>query len=199
MVLSTSSMYAPLAERAGEDRQRRVTETPEHRIDPPANAAPDATSSFLLLVAFVIGGAVVGLVIAYGVAGGTRVAVLVGFMALPLAFGLALGAWRALLVAWLATGIGRAVLRSGGDGTRFRSELIGSMRGDPGAPRKALPGTWVFVPVAGSVGAVAALLMAISAQSNGVLAGAMVLVAAIALGGLMRRLARDGRMLPIGE
>ncbi|HET8778116.1 MAG TPA: hypothetical protein VFN76_10685 [Candidatus Limnocylindria bacterium] len=161
--------------------------------------APSATTSFVTIVVFVIGGAAVGLAIAYGVAGGTPVAALVGFMALPVAFGAALAAWRAVLVAWLAAGIGRAALRSRASGESFTSELIGSIRGNPDHPRTALPGTWVFLPVTGAIGLVAALVMAIAAASNGLLAGTMLFVAAVGIGWLMRRLALDGRLLPIQE
>jgi len=61
-----------------------------------------------------------------------------------------------------------------------------------------LPGTWVFLPVALLTGLAAATLMAILADGDGLVAGGLILVAALAYGIILRRLARHGR-LPIPE
>ena len=151
-----------------------------------------------LLAAFVFGGMAVGLAIARTAGGGSAGAMAVGFVALPLTFGLAMSAWKAVLMAWLTAGLARSLLRSGGDERRFREEAKRSLHAVREGGRAVLPGTWVFLPVAMLTGLAAAALMAILADGNGLVAGALVLVAATAYGIILRRLARHGR-LPIPE
>jgi hypothetical protein len=153
---------------------------------------PGTTASVLLLVGIVVGGALVGLAIAYGTAGGTPVAVFVGFMGLPVAFGLAMSAWRAMLGAWLAGNVGRALWRSRGDQALLRDELGRSVSTARRRGLDGLPGTWVFVPATSGVGLVAGAIMAVAAERNGLLAGLLVLIASIGMGIVMRRLARSG-------
>ena len=150
------------------------------------------------LVAVVVGGMAGGLGIAVTAGGASTGAMAVGLVALPLIFGLAMTAWKAVLVAWLTAGLARSLLRSGGDEGRFREEANRSLRAVRASGRDALPGTWVFLPVALLTGLVAAALMAILADGDGLVAGALILVAAFAFGLILRRLARQGR-LPIPE
>lgn len=150
------------------------------------------------LAAIVVGGMAVGVAIALTAGGASTGAMAVGFVALPLIFGLAMSAWKAVLVAWLTAGLARSLLRSRGDEGRFREEAMRSLRSVREGGQAALPGTWVFLPVALLIGLVAAALMAILADGDSLVAGALILVAAIAYGFILRRLARQGR-LPIPE
>jgi hypothetical protein len=151
-----------------------------------------------LLAAFVFGGMVLGIGIALTAGGGSTGALAVGFVALPLTFGLAMSAWKAVLVAWLTAGLARSLLRSGGDESRFRDEAKRSLRAVREGGQAGLPGTWVFLPVALLTGLAAAALMAILADGDGLVAAGLILVAALAYGIILRRLARHGR-LPIPE
>jgi hypothetical protein len=156
-------------------------------------------SALALLGALFFGGIAVGMAIALTVGGGSTGAIAVGFVALPLAFGLALGAWRALLGAWVIAALAKSALRSGGDEERFRDEMMGAMGGVRGGGSVVLPGTWVFIPITLLVGAVAGLLMAVVAEGSGGVAGVLLFGASAGLGLLMRRLARTGRLLIPGE
>ena len=149
-----------------------------------------------LLAAFLFGGMAIGLGIAVTAGGGSVGSVIVGFLALPLAFGLAMSAWRAVLAAWLMGGLARSIIRSRGNEERFRADVGRSM--EAARASGVLPGTWVFVPVTTAVGLVGALAMAIAADGDGVTAGGAILVAAVAFGVILRRLARRG-LLPIPE
>jgi hypothetical protein len=140
----------------------------------------------------------IGLAIALTAGGGTIGSLAVGSVALPLAFGLAMSAWKAVLVAWLTAGLARSLVRSGGDEARFREEAKRSLQAARDGGQAGLPGTWVFVPVTLLTGLTAAGLMAILADGDGLVAGAMILVAALPYGIILRRLARRGR-LRIGE
>jgi hypothetical protein len=155
-------------------------------------------ATLALLGGFLFGGMAIGLGIAVTVGGGSEGAVAVGFFTLPLAFGLGMAAWRSVLGAWLVAGLGRALLRSGGDEAAFREETKRSLRAVRDTGPAGLPGTWVFVPVATAVGAIGGLLMWVVASGNGPLAATLLVAAAIADGILLRRLARRG-LLPIPE
>jgi hypothetical protein len=151
-----------------------------------------------LLAAFVFGGMAIGLAIALTAGGGSIGAMAVGFVALPLAFGLAMSAWKGLLVAWLTAGLARSLVRSGGDEARFRKEAKRSLQAVRDGGQAGLAGTWVFVPVALLTGLASAALMAVFADGGGLVAGGLILAAALAYGVILRRLARRGR-LPIPE
>lgn len=161
----------------------------------PAPDLPGAGAGTALLVGLVVGGIGVGLAIAVTAGGGTDGAIFVGVFTLPLALGAGFTAWRAILGAWLIGGLGRSLLRSRGDGERFRDETRRSFAAIREAGIAALPGTWVFVLAAFAVGLVAAFGMGIAAAENGLVAGLLLLVATIAYGVLLRRLARAGRLL----
>jgi hypothetical protein len=175
--------------------------------DPPTSSLPEPGSRAVvrefvaiagLLAALFFGGMAIGLAIALAFGGGTVGAIFVGFVTLPLAFGLSMAAWRAWLGAWLLGHLAKSALRSGGDEARFRDEMkrsLGTIREGGPATR---PGTWVFVPTTLVVGLVGAVLMAITAQGDGLTAGTLTLAACVGLGVLLRRLARTGR-LPIPE
>jgi hypothetical protein len=149
-----------------------------------------------LLAALLFGGMAIGLGIALAFGGGSVGAIVVGFLALPLAFGLAMTAWRSILAAWLMGGLARSIIRSRGSEERFRADVTRSMA----AARASgvLPGTWVFVPVTAAVGVAAGLAMAIAAEGDRLAAGGLILAASIAYGVGLRRLARRG-LLPIPE
>jgi hypothetical protein len=172
----------------------------------PAAPEPGRRSTFIQIVSAAVllgglffGGIVVGLAIAVTFGGGSTGAILVGFVALPLAFGLALGAWRALLGAWVIAALAKSALRSGGDEERFRDEMVGAIGGVRDRGSVVLPGTWVFVPITLVVGALAAVAMAVVAEGDGPVAGVLLFGASAGLGMLMRRLARTGRLLIPGE
>jgi len=162
------------------------------------SALREVLAAASLLAILLFGGMAVGLAIALTAGGGSVGAILVGFLALPLAFGLSMSAWRALLGAWLLAGLARSAARSRGDEGRFREEVVRSLQAIRDRGPAGLPGTWVFVPVTLIVGAGSGLLMAVAAERDGLTAGALILVACAGLGVLLRRLARQGR-LPIPE
>ena len=105
-----------------------------------------------LLGGLFFGGLAVGVAIAVTLGGGSAGAILVGFVTLPLAFGLALGAWRALLGAWVIAALAKSALRSGGDEERFRDEMVGALGGIRAGGPVVLPGAWVFIPITLGVG-----------------------------------------------
>lgn len=162
----------------------------------PHDAVRETIGVASLMAALLFGGMAIGLAIALTFGGGSVGSIVVGFLALPLAFGLAMSAWRSILAAWLMGGLARSLIRSRGSEERLREELERSLV----AARASgvLPGTWVFVPVTAVVGAVAALAMAIAASGDRLAAGGAILVAAVAYGITLRRLARRG-LLPIPE
>ncbi len=87
-----------------------------------------------------------------------------------------------------------SAIRSGGDDTRFRSEVRSSLGGD--GDRRALPGGWVFVPVCAAIGAVAAIVMTLTGAGNPGVAGLLLLAGSIVEGLILRRLAQRG-LLPV--
>jgi hypothetical protein len=159
----------------------------------------EAVASAGMLAAFLFGGAAAGLGIAVTLGGGTIGAIVVGFFALPLAFGLSLSAWRTVLGAWFMARLARSMIRSRGDEARFREETLRSFASIRDAGPTALPGTWVFLPITLLTGLVAAVLMVVVGAGDGrFFAGALLLGAALADGVALRSLARSGR-LPIPE
>ena len=164
--------------------------------DPTATSRPVRTfvGLFALLAGLLFGGMATGLAIAVVVAGGSVGAIVAGFLFLPLVLGLGMSAWRGIVVAWLVGGLGRALWRSRGDEAGFRAATRDHVRSAGGN----LPGTWVFVPIAVLVSLVAAVLMAVSADRDGMTAGALTFGIGVAYGVLLRRLARSG-LLPLPE
>ena len=79
-----------------------------------------------LLAALLFGGMAIGFAIALGPGGGSVGAIVVGFFALPLVFGLGMTAWRGVVGAWMIGGLVRAMARSRGNGQRFREETAES-------------------------------------------------------------------------
>lgn len=146
------------------------------------------------LLAIVGGGALAGAAVAFVTAPRSSVAIAVGAVALPLAFGLGLSAWRGLLGAWLMTILGRSMLRSRGDEDRFREETKRAFGGIREAGPGGLPFTWVFVPVATLVGIVAGLVLFLIERGTTALASVALPMAATAYGAVLRHLAREGRM-----
>lgn len=147
-----------------------------------------------LLAALLFGGMAVGLAIALGPGGGSVGAIVVGFFALPLCFGLGMSAWRGVAGAWMVGGLVRAMVKSRGDEAIFREETVGSFRRLGGV----LPGTWVFVPTAVVIGALAAVGMFVAADGDRLVAGGAIFVGCLGCGVLLRRLARRG-LLPMPE
>jgi hypothetical protein len=148
----------------------------------------------VMLLAIVGGGGLAGAAVALVTAPGSSVALAVCAFTLPLAFGLGLSAWRALLGAWLMAILGRSLLRSGGDEDRFRDETKRSFSSIRDAGPGGLPFTWVFVPVAAVVGLVAGLALFLIERGTTTLASVALPVAATIYGFVLRRLAREGRM-----
>ncbi len=147
-----------------------------------------------LFASLLFGGMAFGLAVALAVGGGSVGAIAVGFLALPVALGVSLQTWRTVLLGWLLARLGMSAMRSGGDGTRFRSEVRSSLAGD--GDRRALPGSWVFVPVYAATGAVAAIVMTLTAERNAGLAGLLLLAGSVVEGLILRRLAQRG-LLPV--
>ena len=147
-----------------------------------------------LLAGLLFGGMAIGLAIALGPGGGSVGAIVIGFFSLPLCFGLGMSAWRGVAGAWMIGGLARALIRSRGDEATFRKETVAHLRSTGGT----LPGTWVFVPIALVVGALAGVAMAIAANGDRLLAGGSMLAASVAYGIILRRLARRG-LLPLSE
>ena len=166
--------------------------------DPRGATSPirETIATLALLAALLFGGMAIGLAVALFLAGGSVGSIVVGFLALPLAFGLAMTAWRGLLAAWLMGQLAGSLVRSRGDEGRFRDDLGRSLV--RARASGVLPGTWVFVPVCTAVGAIGAVAMAIAADGDRLASGGAILVAAIAYGVGLRRLARRG-LLPIPE
>jgi hypothetical protein len=161
-------------------------------------SAAEALGVAALWAGFLFGGMAFGLAVALVVGGGSEGALFVGFMALPLAFGLGMVAWRAIVGAWFVAKLTTSAVRSRGREDRFRAEVQATLdeigKGGPAG----LPGTWVFVPVAVIVGVVAALLMLIVADGSRVGAAALLFAGSVGVGLALRRLARAGR-LPLPE
>jgi len=164
----------------------------------PPGGAREVVATAALLAALLFGSMAVGLAIAVTAGGGSPGALFVGFMALPLAFGVSVMAWRSIVGAWFLAILARTAIRSRGDEGRFREEAARSFRPIQEAGPAALPGTWVFVPTAVLVGLVAAVAMAIVGGGDRVSAPALVFVAALALGLILRALARRG-LLPLPD
>jgi hypothetical protein len=160
--------------------------------------AAEVVGMVALLAAFLFGGMAFGLAVAVVVAGGSEGALFVGFLALPLAFGLGMTAWRSILGAWLMAKLASSAVRSRGNEDRFREEVKGAFAGIRAAGPAALPGTWVFVPAAAAVGVVAGFLMLLVADGSRVIAAALLFLGCLAVGIALRRLARAGR-LPLPE
>lgn len=165
----------------------------------PGARMPGPLAAAATFVAIPLAGLAVGLLIAIIGAPGSEAAAIIGALTLPLAFGLTLTTWRAMLGAWLAAQLGRSALRARGNEQRFREETIRSFARIREAGLGSLPFTWVFVPVGLASGFVAgALLVAVSAGAAGT-AAALLLVAATGQGIVLRRLARAGRLPLPGE
>jgi hypothetical protein len=147
-----------------------------------------------LLASLLFGGMAFGLAVALAVGGGSVGAIAVGFLALPVGLGVSLQTWRTVLMGWLIARLGMSAIRSGGDDTRFRSELRSSLAGD--GDRRALPDSWVFVPVCAAIGAVADIVMTLAAEGNAGAAGLLLLAGLIVEGLILRRLAQRG-LLPV--
>ena len=147
-----------------------------------------------LFGSLLFGGMAFGLAVALAVGGGSIGAIAVGFLALPVALGVSLQTWRTVLLGWLLARLGMSAIRSGGDDRRFRSELRSSRAGD--GDRRAMPGSWVFVPVCATVGGVAAIVMTLTGAGNAGVAGLLLLIGSIGEGMILRRLAQRG-LLPV--
>jgi hypothetical protein len=147
-----------------------------------------------LLAALLFGGMAVGLAIALGPGGGSIGAIVVGFFALPLCFGLGMTAWRGAAGAWMVGTLVRAMIRSRGDEATFRDETVGRLRRAGGV----LPGTWVFLPTALVVGLGSGIAMFVASAGDRLLAGGALFLGCVACGLILRRLARRG-LLPMPE
>lgn len=101
----------------------------------------------LLLAALLFGGMAVGTWLAEWLAPGSWIAAMVGFMMLPLCFGLGMTSWYAVAHAAVMKRLGRAVLR-GAMGEDFRGAVKTELTDLAG---QTLPGTGVFVPIAAMV------------------------------------------------
>ncbi len=160
---------------------------------------PDARTAIGTVLALVLGGAAIGALIVLVSVGTDDVALAIGGLTLPVAFGLGFAAWRSLMVGWFITHLGRAALRSRGREDGFRQEMMRSLvdlRGD-GTPR--LPFGWVFVPIAIAVGIVGGLLVGLIGGFERPIGPALLAGAAAAYGFILRRLASRGRLLLPGE
>ena len=161
-------------------------------------SAAEALGTAALWAGFLFGGMAFRLAVAVFVGGASEGAMFVGFMALPLAFGLGMIAWRAIVGAWFMAKLTTSAVKSRGRKDQFREE-VESMLVDIGkAGPTRLPGTWVFVPVAAVVGVVAALLMLVVAEGSRAGAAALLFAGCVGVGLALRRLARAGR-LPLPE
>ena len=145
-------------------------------------------------VALVLGGAAVGALVVAGTVGTDDVALAVGALTLPVAFGLGFAAWRWLLTVWLVAHLGRAALRSRGAEDRFRDEMVQSFGALRAKGIGALPFSWVFVPVAILVGLAGGIVIALIDGLARPMGPTLLAGVATAYGLLLRRLARIGRL-----
>jgi hypothetical protein len=162
--------------------------------EPAPDAAPSHLPTAATFVAIPLVGVAAGLLLAIVAAPGSEAAAVVAAITLPLAYGLSLMAWRAMLGVWLAALLGRSALRSRGDEQRFRDETIRSFAAIRAAGLGSLPFTWIFVPVGLATGFVAgSALIILSGGTQGSVA-ALLLLAATGQGIVLRRMARAGRL-----
>ncbi len=140
-------------------------------------------AAFLLLF---IGGAALGLWLAAALAPGSRVAEVVSFLALPIAFAAGLQAWYGLALLGLLPRLWRWLRNPGARADRAR-----------GLAPAELPGSWVFLPISSAAGAAAGLITGFVSSTGPVWLVLLAYWAAGTLHGLLAwRLARGGLLLP---
>ncbi len=171
----------------GTVRAMTAPEPAPHETRPPLPAA--AT-----FVAIPLVGAAAGLALAIIAAPGSEVAAVVAAVTLPLAYGLTLATWRAMLGVWLTALLGRSALRSRGSEERFRDETIRSFAAIRAAGPGSVPFTWIFVPVNFATGFVAGFVLIVLSGGTRGGAAVLLLLAVTGQGILLRRMARAGRL-----
>lgn len=136
------------------------------------------------------GGMAVGWLLAGYLAPESDWAQAIGFMTLPLCFGIAMKSWYGAASATLFSRLLNAVFKAL-RGKDFKQSVMENME----AFRGRMPGTYVFVPVCLVISAIAGFLMALSPTAIGFFEvfGAMTLTG-LAFGLLLRWLARTGRL-----
>ena len=136
------------------------------------------------------GGGAVGWLLADTLVPASDWARVIGCMALPLSFGVALKSWYGVVSATMISRLLNAVFKAF-RGKDFKQSVMENME----EFRGRMPGTYVFVPVCLFISAIAGFLMALSPTAFGVLEvfGAMSLVG-LAFGLLLRWLALTGRL-----
>jgi hypothetical protein len=159
-----------------------------------ARETMDMRSAIGTWVGLVLGGAAAGALVVLATVGTDDLALAIGALTLPIAFGLGFSAWRSLLGVWVVANLGRAALRAGGQEDRFRDEAVQAFGALRAKGLGALPFSWVFVPVAILVGLVGAVLLALVDDLARPLGPAVLAGVCVAYGILLRRLARSGRL-----
>jgi hypothetical protein len=167
-------------------------------MDDAPMTAPDDDASLRstigIFVALVVGGAAAGAAIVLVTVGTDDVALAIGALTLPLAFGLGFAAWRSLVGVWLVAHLGRAALHSRGAEDRFRDEVMESFAAIRRDGIASSPFSWVFVPIAILVGSIGAIVIALIDGLDRPMGPAFLAGVTTAYGLLLRRLARSGRL-----
>ena len=151
---------------------------------------PGVFKPLLVLALLLFGGGGLGMLLADALAPGSTFATAVGMFMLPLCLGAGLGAWYSVASTAVWSRLVKALFRVGG-GQDLQSAMTESFADMQG---KAMPGTWVFIPVSVAISAVAGLLIAIAATSGALTALAAVAGTGIVYGLLLRWLARNGHL-----
>ena len=150
------------------------------------STAPGLLPILAAFTALFLGGAVVGLGLAAGLAPGSWLAECVSLFALPVAFALGLQAWYGLALLSLVP--------------RLLDLLRGSRSAPSGGERPttpAIPGSFVFLPVSSAIGAVAGVVVGLASSTQPIwfVAAAYWLTGTVH-GFLAWQLARRGFLLP---
>ncbi|HSE78242.1 MAG TPA: hypothetical protein VLG66_09565 [Alphaproteobacteria bacterium] len=149
----------------------------------------------LLLAALLFGGIAIGAWLAEWLAPGSWLAAIVGFIMLPLCFGLGMTSWYAIAHAAVMKRLGRAVWR-GAKGEDFRGAVKSELADLAG---RTLPGTGVFVPIAALVSLGGGAVIGLAPNSGGFFLSLIVNGGVgTAYGFLLRWLAVNGH-LPLPE
>ena len=152
-------------------------------------SGPGTRSGWLIAASFVVlfpGGAAVGDLLARTLAPGSFVAEAVSFFALPVAFAMALQAWYGFAIVSVAATLWRMLVRraKGAAGRAF-------------APRRHLPGAFVFLPFSVGASAFAGAVAGLLSPTRPALLVFLVYLAGGLLHGLAAwRLARAGYLMP---
>jgi hypothetical protein len=150
------------------------------------STSPGPVTSFSVLLGLFLGGAAAGGCLSGTLAADSRLAEVVSFFALPLAFAAGLQAWYGLALISLIPRLFRWVSGSG-------SPRAGRRQGE----RRRLPGSFVFLPLSSGAGALAGIVVGLVSSTHPVWVIVLVYWLVGSVHGLLAwRLARGGVLLP---